>query len=263
MSTQLNRMAIAFSVAIILAFLCGGKAFCQSAASANPATNASPPAVHYHFHQHNYPGSAPGSSPYWAATASQVPNVFSPVPYAASPVNTQNPSGASAYGPSAYNQNPYTFIPMNAAGGQGAGYSGYGAGGQPTAAWPYPAGYVPSPYAPLPFANMAPNAPTAQGIIHVFLPTANAIVLLNGQKIRGTGKDRKLTTPVLPGNREFQYWVTATFNRGGQTVTEYRKVDVGAGEYTVADFTIPPEPNPIKLPAGPVDPNSVVPDTTR
>ena len=120
----------------------------------------------------------------------------------------------------------------------------------------------PVPYAPLPFANITPNAPTAQGIIHVFLPTANAIVLLNGQKIRGTGKESKLTTPVLPGNREFQYWVTATFNRGGQTVTEYRKVDVGAGEYTVADFTIPPEPNPIKLPAGPVDPNSVVPDTT-
>jgi hypothetical protein len=33
----------------------------------------------------------------------------------------------------------------------------------------------------------------------------------------------------------------------------------GAGEYTVADFTIPPEPNPIKLPVGRVDQNSVAP----
>ena len=61
-------------------------------------------------------------------------------------------------------------------------------------------------------------------------------MLLNGQKIRGTGKDRKLTTPPLPGNREYQYWVTATFNRGGQTVTEYRKVDLGAGESTRCRF---------------------------
>ncbi|MGO8751326.1 MAG: TIGR03000 domain-containing protein [Thermoguttaceae bacterium] len=259
MSAQSNRMTLAFSGAAILAILCGGKAFCQSATPASPATNALPPVVHYHFHQHNYPGSLPGSSPYWAATASQVPNAFSPVPYAASPLNTQDPSGASAYGPAAYNQNPYTFIPMNALGGQGLPYSGSPGGWRPTAAWPYPAGYVPGPYAPLPFANTNPNVALAKGVVHVFLPTADAIVLLNGQKIRGTGKDRKLTTPPLPGNREFQYWVTATFNRGGQTVTEYRKVDLGAGEYTVADFTIPPEPNPIKLPAGPVDPNSVAP----
>ena len=76
---------------------------------------------------------------------------------------------------------------------------------------------------------------------------------------RGSGKDRRLTTPVLPLNREFQYYVTAVFKRGGESVTEYRKVDVGAGEYVVADFTRPPEENPIKLPAGPVDPNSVAP----
>ena len=147
MSAQSNRMTLAFSGAAILAILCGGKAFCQSATPASPATNALPPVVHYHFHQHNYPGSLPGSSPYWAATASQVPNAFSPVPYAASPLNTQDPSGESAYGPAAYNQNPYTFIPMNALGGQGLPYSGSPGGWRPTAAWPYPAGYVPGPYA--------------------------------------------------------------------------------------------------------------------
>ena len=38
------------------------------------------------------------------------------------------------------------------------------------------------------------------------------------------------------------------------------KTDVGAGEYTVADFTRPAEQNPINLPAGPVDPNTVAPD---
>ena len=42
-------------------------------------------------------------------------------------------------------------------------------------------------------------------------------------------------------------------------VTQYRKAIVGAGEYTVVDVTRPPEANPVHLPAGPVDPNSVVP----
>ena len=62
--------------------------------------------------------------------------------------------------------------------------------------------------------------------------------------MRGAGKDRKYTTPVLASNQEYQYWVTATFPQNGESVTQYRKVYVGAGEYTVADFTRPPEPAP-------------------
>jgi hypothetical protein len=50
-----------------------------------------------------------------------------------------------------------------------------------------------------------------------------------------------------------------TLRQNGETVTQYRKVDVGAGEYTVADFTRPPEENPITLPAGPVNQSEVVP----
>jgi uncharacterized protein (TIGR03000 family) len=129
----------------------------------------------------------------------------------------------------------------------------------PTQANPYPAGYIPGPFAPMGFQNLNPNAPSAQGVIHVFLPTKNAVVYLNGQKMRGTGKDRKFTTPVLPANQEYQYWVTATFEQNGESVTQYRKVDVGAGEYNVADFTRPPEENPIKLPAGPVNQNQAFP----
>jgi uncharacterized protein (TIGR03000 family) len=85
-------------------------------------------------------------------------------------------------------------------------------------------------------------------------------VYLNGQKMRGEGKDRKFTTPVLQSNKEYQYWVTATFKQNGESVTQYRKVVLGAGDYNVADFTRPPEENPIRLPAGPVDPNTVAPD---
>ncbi len=128
----------------------------------------------------------------------------------------------------------------------------------PTVEQPYPPGYLPGPFAPSGFQNLAPNASSTQGVIYVFLPTADAVVYLNGQEMRGDGRNRKFTTPVLASNSEFQYWVTAVFPQGGQTITKYRKAIVGAGEYTVADFTRPPEEQPVHLAAGPVDPNSVV-----
>jgi uncharacterized protein (TIGR03000 family) len=123
----------------------------------------------------------------------------------------------------------------------------------------------------LPFQNTAPAAPPDEGVVHVFLPVAKADVYLNGQKMKGTGSDRKFTTPPLQPNREFQYWITARFERDGQPVTDHRKLFLGAGEYSVADFTKPAGALPynpltntsVRMPAGPVDPNDVVPDFSR
>lgn len=130
----------------------------------------------------------------------------------------------------------------------------------PTAANPNPAGYVPGPYAPLPFANRDPRAPADEGVIHVFLPVADAVVYLNGQKMRGSGKDRQFTTPILPAGQTYQYYVTAKYKQDGQPVTEYRKVVLVAGSYEVADFTRPSLYDPGRFPTGPVDPNDVVPE---
>jgi uncharacterized protein (TIGR03000 family) len=161
------------------------------------------------------------------------------------------PMSSTSYPP--YSADPYYSRSFNASNPQAPpAFS-------PTQANPYPAGYIPGPFAPTGFQNFNPSAPSAQGVIDVFLPTKNAVVCLNGQKMRGTGKVRKFTTPVLPANQEYQYWVTATFNQNGESVTQYRKVSVGAGEYNVADFTRPPEENPIQLPAGPVNQNQAYP----
>ena len=129
----------------------------------------------------------------------------------------------------------------------------------PTQAHPYPSWYLPGSFTAPPFENTSPRAPQDKGVIDVFLPVADAEVYLNGQKMRGTGKKRKLTTPLLPLDKVFQYYVTVRYQKDGEMVDEYRKVDVGAGEYTVADFTRPPLDNPMKLPSGPVDPNEVAP----
>ena len=58
---------------------------------------------------------------------------------------------------------------------------------------------------------------------------------LNCQKKKGTGSDREFTTLPLQTNREFQYWVTARFERDGQPVTDRRKLLLGAGVYMGAD----------------------------
>jgi uncharacterized protein (TIGR03000 family) len=167
-----------------------------------------------------------------------------------------HPQMASLQYPS-YSANPYYGIAPNTS------YALPPAGFTSTQANPYPQGYIPGPFAPTGFQNFNPSAPSAQGVIHVFLPTKDAIVCLNGQQMRGKGKDRKFTTPILPANQSFQYWVTATFDQNGESVTQYRKVDVGAGEYTVADFTRPPEANPVRLPAGPVNQSEAVPVQPR
>jgi uncharacterized protein (TIGR03000 family) len=141
----------------------------------------------------------------------------------------------------------------------------------PTQAHPYPRGYVPGQFAPLPFQNTLPNAPPDEGVIHVFLPAVEADVYLNGQQMKGSGSNRKYTTPPLQPNREFQYWVVARFERDGQKVTDHRKIFLGASEYAVADFTQPADALPynpvtntsVRMPAGPVNPNDVIPDTNR
>jgi uncharacterized protein (TIGR03000 family) len=129
----------------------------------------------------------------------------------------------------------------------------------PTPWSPYPPGYIPGADQTTGFKDFTPNAPNHQGVIHVFLPATDAAVYLNGQQVRGIGSDRKFITPTLPGNQPYQYWVTARFMLGGREVTQYRKVDVGPGEYVVADFTRPAITNSVNLPAGPVSQTEAYP----
>ena len=126
---------------------------------------------------------------------------------------------------------------------------------------PYPPDDPYGPYAPLPFRNNTPPAPADKGVIQVFLPSAEADVYLNGQKTRGIGTTRRLLTGLMPPGGEFQYWVTASYLENGEKVTKYRKVEVGAGEYTVADFLRQPLFDTFHLPPGPVDTNQLVPPT--
>jgi uncharacterized protein (TIGR03000 family) len=142
----------------------------------------------------------------------------------------------------------------------------------PTAEQPYPLGYHARSFAPPAFLNDTADVPlqnetleqrVPQGTIYIFVPLADANVYLNGQLVPGSGTQRTIITPPLGYEHTYQYWVTITFDRDGQKQTEYRKVVIGAGEYTVADFTrlAPQVPN-AHFAAGPLDVNWIRQTTT-
>ena len=98
-------------------------------------------------------------------------------------------------------------------------------------------------------------------MIAIYLPVADADVYINGQKARGIGDIRYVLTGLMPPGGWYQYWVKASYPEYGQQVSEYRKVEVGPGEITVADFLRQPRRNSINLPSGPLDNNELVPPT--
>jgi uncharacterized protein (TIGR03000 family) len=130
----------------------------------------------------------------------------------------------------------------------------------------YAPGFAAFPFAPLPTQNRVsnpddPNARAADyGTIHVFLPVADAEVYLQGQKMKGTGKSRFLTTGFLDVGDDYEFFVTARVRQGGRMMTDYRKVVVGADECAIADFTQPATEVPGNYPAGPIDPAGIDPN---
>jgi uncharacterized protein (TIGR03000 family) len=134
----------------------------------------------------------------------------------------------------------------------------------PTAEQPYPPEYLTTAVAPPPLLEDTVDLRTSYGIIHVFVPVADAVVYLNGQEVPGSGTHRRIRTPLLSLDNSYRYYATATYDKDGQKQTEYRQLVVGAGEYTVADFTRPAliVHSAPRLPAGPVDVNWISQTTT-
>ena len=66
---------------------------------------------------------------------------------------------------------------------------------------------------------------------------ANAAVTISDNPTRQTGPERVYVTPPLAPGRDYYYEVKATWNEGGQTKTDVRKVIVRAGQRSELDFT--------------------------
>jgi uncharacterized protein (TIGR03000 family) len=90
-------------------------------------------------------------------------------------------------------------------------------------------------------AGAAPVKPadSKPAFIQVLLPDPAAEVWFEGTKTEGQGTSRLFESPPLQPGRAYAYRVKASWDRGGQKVTEERVVDVSAGTTYVVDFTRP------------------------
>ena len=87
---------------------------------------------------------------------------------------------------------------------------------------PHPAGVVTVP-------------PADAAVIRLYIPDRFGDVSFDGVKMSSIGTTRYYVTPDL-GGKTLSYNVTARFAKGGQTVTEERKVTVGPGRTAEVDF---------------------------
>ncbi len=117
----------------------------------------------------------------------------------------------------------YPYTPMNFGGMPGIPY-----------AVPDPAPGVGFRPAPVP-ATFASNAPTARASVVVKLP-ADARLFADGRQLNLTGAERKFVSPELPTDQEFAYRFKAEYERGGETVSVTKTVNVRAGLTVAVEF---------------------------
>jgi uncharacterized protein (TIGR03000 family) len=75
--------------------------------------------------------------------------------------------------------------------------------------------------------------------VHVVVPNATAVVLVNGQQTLSEGNTRLFQTPPLVPGQQYYYEVTMMWNQNGEPLRETRTVPVAAGQSVVVDFTRP------------------------
>lgn len=81
--------------------------------------------------------------------------------------------------------------------------------------------------------------PPDAAVIRLYIPDRFGDVSFDGVKTSSLGTTRYYVTHSLPGDKSMRYVVQANFRRGGETVSEERKVRVSPGKTAVVDFTRP------------------------
>lgn len=121
--------------------------------------------------------------------------------------------------------------------------------------YPYPV-YVPTPvpvYPPGPDAtiNLPPSNPPAPvdrtgpqvtappnaAALRVTMPTASALLYVDGVLTTSTGAQRGFVSPILQPGQEYRYTLKAVWTQDGQQQSAERSVLVSAGKTLTVDFT--------------------------
>src|SRR5262245_49101547 len=73
--------------------------------------------------------------------------------------------------------------------------------------------------------------------LQVRMPAADAVLELDGVKLKTEGTDRTFQTPPLPTDRTFSYTLKATWTEKGAEKSREIKVSVQGGKKVDVDFT--------------------------
>jgi uncharacterized protein (TIGR03000 family) len=118
-------------------------------------------------------------------------------------------------------------------------YGGYGGYGGVYGA-PLISVMVPTQEALLPHPSGPITVPPADAaVIRLSIPNEFGQVWFDGVMTTSIGTTRYYVTPTLPGDQSFRYVIRATFQSGGETVSEEREIRVRPGQTTAVDFTQP------------------------
>lgn len=93
-----------------------------------------------------------------------------------------------------------------------------------------------------PSANVAssyPDTTSNRARIEVFVPDANAELIIQGQRMDTTGRSRAFVSPDLTTGKTYTYTITMPRMINGRSEDDTRKVEVQAGSTSTVDFNVP------------------------
>lgn len=81
------------------------------------------------------------------------------------------------------------------------------------------------------------NVDADKARVRVYLPTADAQLVVEGQAMTTTGTDRSFVSPSLQPGANYAYTLRATWKDGDREVSQGKQITVRAGQETVVRFT--------------------------
>jgi uncharacterized protein (TIGR03000 family) len=87
--------------------------------------------------------------------------------------------------------------------------------------------------------NQVNNTYSNRARVDVILPDPNADLIIQGQRMDVTGRNRAFVSPDLASGKVFTYTITMRRTTNGRNEDDTRKIEVQAGSNSTVDFNIP------------------------
>src|SRR6267378_3927291 len=92
---------------------------------------------------------------------------------------------------------------------------------------------------PVAYESPAAGGPSTSVVLKFLLPTADAELWVEGNKVDSTGRVRQYVSPPLEPGVKYAYTVEARWLQEGRKMSQTREVPVSAGDRNSVDFAAP------------------------